>query len=34
MQFDDNGYLVPYGAIESNLNEIVQEFCFTEQRAV
>jgi hypothetical protein len=34
MQFDDNGYLVPYGAIESNLNEILQEFCFTEQRAV
>jgi hypothetical protein len=34
MQFDDNGYLVPYGAIPSNLNEIVQEFCFTEQRAV
>jgi hypothetical protein len=34
MQFDDNGYLVPYRAIESNLNEIVQEFCFTEQRAL
>jgi hypothetical protein len=32
MQFDDNGYLVPYGAITSNLNEIVQEFCSTEQR--
>jgi hypothetical protein len=32
MQFDENGYLVPYGAIPSNLNEIVQEFCVSEQR--
>ncbi len=32
MQFDDNGYLVPYSAISSNLKEVLQEFCVTEQR--
>jgi hypothetical protein len=34
MQFDDNGYLFPYGAIASTVNEIESEFCFTEQRAL
>lgn len=34
MQFDDNGYLVPYGVISSTLNEIESEFCFTEQRTL
>jgi hypothetical protein len=34
MQFDDNGYLVPYEAILSTMNEIESEFCFTEQRAL
>ena len=34
MQFDDNGYLQPYKAITSNVNEIVNEFCFTEQRTL
>jgi hypothetical protein len=34
MQFDNNGYLQPYKAITSNVNEIVNEFCFTEQRTL
>jgi hypothetical protein len=34
MEFDNKGNLVPYKVLTSNLNEIVNEFCFTEQRTL